>query len=278
MVNAMRETACQTCASCGSGPARVANWGRGCARDCTQLTCATGFIFDWTEEVQAAKCKKCADLDDIRLCLSSEQSAFAGYDVSGRLSKVYMQECTPKRLLPQRGYELSYGSCVKCADVEACALQDEYYHTCKDASVPACKPCSHSSGRDPTTSLYWDGGRYRKLYCQQKRCAVVAGVAFTGVNVESAPHRLCNEVCVPTVCEGDAKVRLPCVLPHQQRCEDSINMDTAVIDGAYVAVRHTPAHVNMLEPATEELHLFASFENALVSTRAYQLSLRAQCV
>jgi len=55
-------------------------------------------------------------------------------------------------------------------------------------------------------------------------------------------------------------------------------MDKAVIDVAYAAVRHTPAHVNLLEPATDELHLFASFENSLVSTHAYQLSLRAQCV
>jgi hypothetical protein len=278
MVNVMRETACQTCASCGSGADRVANWGRGCARDCTQLTCKTGFIFDWTEQVQTAKCKKCADLDDIRLCVTSEQSAFDGYDVSGRLPKVYMQQCTPKRQLPLRGYEHSYGSCVKCADVTACVLEDEYYHTCQDASVATCKSCSHSNGRDPTTSTYWDGGQYRKLYCQQKRCAVLAGVALTGVNVESTPHRLCHEACVSIVCEGDAKVRLPCVLPHQQRCDDSVNMDTTVIDVAYGAVRHTPAHVNMLEPATEELHLFASFENSLVSTQAYQLSLRAQCV
>ncbi len=34
----------------------------------------------------------------------------------------------------------------------------------------------------------------------------------------------------------------------------------------------------MLEPATDALHLFASFENMLVDTRAYQLELRAQCV
>jgi hypothetical protein len=33
----------------------------------------------------------------------------------------------------------------------------------------------------------------------------------------------------------------------------------------------------MLEPVTDALHLFASFENTLVDTQAYQLELRAQC-
>jgi hypothetical protein len=34
----------------------------------------------------------------------------------------------------------------------------------------------------------------------------------------------------------------------------------------------------MLEPNTDALLLFASFENSLVNTKAYQVSMRAQCV
>jgi hypothetical protein len=283
-VNAMRTTKCQTCAACGYGPALVENWGRGCARDCTQLICPLGRIYDWTEPVEAKKCKECGDLDDMRLCVSREQYLFDGYDVSGRLPKLYMKDCSPKRQLAQRGYELDYGSCMKCKDFEdtCVAKSDEYYHTCAEFGadvVSTCKACVRSNGRDPTNSTFWDGTTYRNLYCQQKQCRVSAGIGYTGVNTDSTPHRICHRPCQKKLCEGGtSKVVLPCVLPHQQRCIDSVNMDSAVIDVRYTALTHTPAHSNILEPATTDLHLFANFENMLVNTGASRLSQRAQCV
>lgn len=283
-VHAMRGIECQTCAECGQGPALLANWGRGCARDCTQLKCTSGLIFDWTEEVQAEKCKTCGQLDDVRLCLSSEQRAFDMYDVSGRLPKLYMQDCVPKNSFAIRGYENTYGSCVKCADfVQACASQDSmYYKTCANTVagvVPVCAQCSSLNGRESSKSTYWDGQTLQNLYCQQKRCAVSSDLTFTGINRESTPHSVCHKQCRRNVCEGDAsQVRLPCVLPHEERCKDAINMDTLIIDGSYSARQYAPAHVNMLEPATDAMHLFTSFENTLVDTQAYQLELRAQCV
>ena len=284
VVNAMRETKCQTCALCGQGGGLMQDWGRGCARDCTQLSCQPGFIFDWTEPVQADKCKTCGDLDDIRLCLSDEQRAFDGYDVSGRLPKVYMKHCRPKRQLPLRGYEPGYGDCVKCTDfVDACAVeQDTYYHTCEESGtsiVATCKKCSRSNGRDPIVSRYWDGVVYRLLYCQQGPCAVSAGLAYTGVSTEVTPHRICHTTCKPIECQGGAsQVVLPCILPHQRRCKDSINMDTSVNDAEFRAVTYVPAHSNILESNTTEPHLFASFENILVDHDAPTLSLRGQCV
>ncbi len=65
----MSDTKCQTCASCGTVLRVTPDWGRGCARDCTQLLCKPGFIFDWTELVQSAKYKSCGELDDISLYL-----------------------------------------------------------------------------------------------------------------------------------------------------------------------------------------------------------------
>jgi hypothetical protein len=283
-VEAMRGATCQTCASCGSGAYVTPDWGRGCARDCTQLSCQTGFIFDWTEPVQAAKCKPCGDLDDIRLCLSSEQNVFDGYDVSGRLPKVYMKNCRPKRQLPMRGYETDYGNCVKCADhVDACVGQpNTYYHTCEESGagiIATCKQCSRSNGRTPTTGRYWDGGVYKNLYCQQQPCSVSAGLSYTGINTEAMPHRICHAICKPIVCDGDmAQVILPCVLPHQRRCKAAINMDTTVNDAEYSAKAYTPAHINVLEPNTTELHLFANFENVLIDHDAQTIALRAQCV
>ena len=282
-VHAMRSTKCQTCAACGQDPTGVADWGRGCARDCTQLVCATGYIFDWTEPVQAAKCKQCGELDDTRLCLSSEQRLFDGYDVSGWLPKLFMQGCAPKRQRNPRGYELSYGSCVKCPDfTDACVAHDSYYHTCEQRGsgvASVCRPCSYANGRHPTTSTYWDGDASRNLYCQQQPCAVLAGVGYTGIHTASAPHRMCHSPCRARTCDGGAAtVVLPCVLPHQPRCKDAVNMDGAVQDATYRPVAYTPAHANVLEPNTTDLHLFASFENTLVDTDASALAQRAQCV
>jgi len=58
----------------------------------------------------------------------------------------------------------------------------------------------------------------------------------------------------------------------------AVNMDVSVSDMSYSARLYAPAHVNVLEPATDALHLFASFENTLVDTQAFQNDLRAQCV
>ena len=282
VVNAMRAEKCQTCATCGQGTPSVQDWGRGCARDCTQLSCEPGLIFDWTEPEPTAKCKKCGDLDDVRLCLSSEQASFAGYDVSGRLPKIYMRQCNPKRQLPLRGYEISYGSCVKCADfAEACA-SDTYYHTCEEsgAGVAAtCRACSRAAGRDPLLSRFWDGAAYRRLYCQQGPCPSSAGLAYTGVATETTPHRICHAPCKPVTCDGGpGQVVLPCVLPHQRRCMDSVDMDAAVNDAEFRALAFSPAHANILEPNTTEPHLFASFENVLIDHDAPTLALRATCV
>ena len=56
-VNAMRAATCQTCCVCGSSAFAIPDWGSGCARDCTLLSCQTGLIFDWTEPDPADKCK-----------------------------------------------------------------------------------------------------------------------------------------------------------------------------------------------------------------------------
>lgn len=283
-VDAMRQTKCQTCAVCGQDPMSIADWGRGCARECTQLQCQNGLIFDWTEAVAAAKCKTCGELDDVRVCLSSEQRAFDGLDVSGRLPKFYMTNCMPKREIAPRGYSSSYGNCVQCMDyAEDCVSQDDtYYHTCAEditGIVPVCKSCLRANGREPVTSRYWDGQKYHRLYCQQRRCPVLSGKRYTGLDVQHTPHRLCREECESKTCEGDAsRVKLPCVLPHQERCKDAVDMNKLVNDVSYGAVGHAPAHVNMLEPATDALFLFASFENLLVSTQADKLYQRAQCV
>lgn len=282
-VIAMQQTKCQTCDACGQAAAAMADWGRGCARDCTQLLCSVGLIFDWTEADPSAKCKACGDLDDVRLCLSSEQSVFEGLDVSGMLPKFYNRACMPKRENPPRAYESSYGNCVQCKDSEAaCVLQDTYYHSCAEILsdiVPTCKSCSKVSGREPTGSRYWNGTMYLRLACQQRRCALWDGNIYTGVDVQRAPHRICRERCVARVCGADPSIiKLPCVLPHQERCKDAINMNTLVMDVSYVSVGHTVAHANVLEPATDALFLFANFENLLVSTHADQLDLRAQCV
>jgi hypothetical protein len=68
------------------------DWGRGCARECTELSCELGEIFDWTVTDVTRKCRQCAELDDVRLCTSQQQLNFATADVSGNLPKLTQKE------------------------------------------------------------------------------------------------------------------------------------------------------------------------------------------
>jgi hypothetical protein len=88
---------------------------------------------------------------------------------------------------------------------------------------------------------------------------------------------MCYTECRKRSCT-DTEIKLPCVLPHQERCKPGVVLDRDVADALYAPLRHSPAHVNVLEPASQQLHLFASFENTLVDHDTSQSYQRAQCV
>ena len=288
IVKAMRGAQCQGCDECGRNEKPISDWGRGCARECTQIKCPYQQIYDWTEPDGMKKCKRCEDLADRRLCKSSERTLFQNNDVSGRLPKFYMEGCFPKMQNAQRDYETTYGSCRQCSDsTNACGAQTDYYHSCQrnsnridDTNLQAqCRTCIRpkSVQQENRQSTYYDGQNSQTLYCQQTPCAPRGGLAYTGISIDVQPQLTCYTECLEKSC-SPAEIELPCVLPHQKRCRPAVAIDRGVTDVLYATVRHAPAHVNVLEPATDALHLFSSFENTLVDHDTSGLYQRAQCV
>ena len=273
-VNQMRGVKCESCEVCGQNEKPISDWGRGCARECTQIKCQYDQIYDWTEPDVMKKCKPCENLADWRLCKSSERTLFENYDVSGRLPKFYMKGCVPRTQNMKRDLETTYGSCVECPDsTNACRAQTEYYHSCQE-TAGVCQTCLN---KNAIQSTYYDGQSSEALYCQLTPCEVKEGAAYTGISIDVQPQRMCYIKCLEISCPS-TKIELPCVLPHQQRCRSPVAIDRGVSDILYVTLRHSPAHTNILEPATEALHLFSSFENTLVDHDTSQMSHRAQCV
>ena len=273
-VNLMRGSQCESCDVCGQNEKPISDWGRGCARECTQIKCEYQEIYDWTEPDIMKKCKRCENLADRRLCKSSERTLFENYDVSGRLPKFYMKGCVPRMQNTMRDRETTYGSCVKCPDsTNACVAQTEYYHSCQE-TAGVCQRCIN---KNSIQSTYYDGQRSETLYCQLTPCEAKEGAAYTGISIDVQPQRMCYIKCLEVSCSSD-EIELPCVLPHQKRCRSPVAIDRDVTDILYVTLRHSPAHTNILEPATETLHLFSSFENTLVDHDTSSFDHKAQCV
>lgn len=277
-VNLMRTVQCESCDVCGQNEKPITDWGRGCARECTQIKCPYLQIYDWTEPDITKKCKRCEDLDDRRLCKSTERSIFQNYDVSGRLPKFYMEGCVPKTQNAIRERETTYGSCVKCSDsTDACGADTDYYHSCQKTAAGVSAVCKTCINRESVRSTYYDGQNRQTIYCQRTPCAPVDGVTYTGISIDVQPQRMCYTQCLDISC-SNTDIELPCVLPHQKRCKPALQLDRGVTDILYRPLRQSPAHTNILEPATETLHLFSSFENTIVDHDTSQLYKRAQCV
>jgi hypothetical protein len=64
-----RRERCVPCKECGyenyvTGSAQYNDWVAGCVRECSQLLCTAGMVWDWTRR----RCSTCETLNDIRLC------------------------------------------------------------------------------------------------------------------------------------------------------------------------------------------------------------------
>ena len=272
---------CQSCSTCGEMSTEVlkvwplmqnyTDWGRGCARECTEISCDLGEIFDWTVTDVTRKCRQCSELEDVRLCTSQQQLGFATADISGNLPKLTFKDCQPKRILQYGIARASYGDCVRCPEVnDACLSQPGlYYATCDLDLNPVCKKCDT---RATASSSYFNGTSSLPLYCQKTLCPEDR----TGVTVDVFPHRTCHRQCSKTRCASD-RVELPCLLPHDKRCKASISFTDFPADEMYKKLGYVPAHANVLERVSG-LHLFSSFENVLLSVDSMPLQRRRVCV
>ena len=271
---------CQACSTCGQMPTDVlkvwplmqnyTDWGRGCARECTELSCELDEIFDWTVSDATAKCKKCSELEDVRLCTSKQQQGFASSDISGNLPKLTFKDCLPKRIIQYGIPRASYGDCLRCPEVnDACTSPGLYYATCDTDLNIVCKACD---AKATASSSYFNGTSTNILYCQQTLCTEDR----TGVTFDVLPHRICHRQCSRTRCASD-RVELPCLLPHDKRCKASIAYTDFPVDEMYKKQGYVPAHANVLERVSG-LHLFSNFENVLLSVDSIPLQKRRVCV
>ncbi len=272
---------CQACSTCGQMPMEVrtvwplmqnyTDWGRGCARECTELSCALGEIFDWTIADVTRKCKQCSELEDVRLCTSQQQLGFVTADISGNLPKLKFKNCKPKQILQYGIARASYGDCVRCPQVHDACLDEPglYYATCDVDLKPVCKKCDT---RATAVSSYFNGTNSLPLYCQKTLCPE----DWTGVTVDVFPHRTCKRQCSKSRCASD-RVELPCLLPHDKRCKAAIAFSDFAADEMYRKQGYVPAHANVLERVSG-MHMFSSFENVLLSVDSIPLQRRRVCV
>ena len=268
LVRNRRSMSCQTCQECGSdapaaGSLSALNWGRGCAKECSQLICVNDQIFDWTDKT----CKDCTDLRDLRLCSTDDRAAMNlnGRDISGNRPKYFFENCRPK-LVDENMSSITYGDCRTCLDQNDVMCPDGEYHAECGTECAACRPHGQSV---PYTIMYRNlSGVDVPLYCQARACETVAGRQRTGVMNMGA---LCHRDCVRAECEA-GEYHLGCVLPHDERCvpafppaHDTMTLRT-----------HSPVHTNVLEPVNDRHH-FSSFENVLLNVDANNDDLH-QCV
>ena len=134
---------CQTCDACGSNaPDNMPDWGRGCARECSQLLCLAGEIWDWTEAFSTDKCKTCAQLRSASLCTTANYDALnlQFSDISGNRAKILFEGCLGARQsvvgVPSPA---TYGECKACEETTP-LCEDGHYHAQCGADCDLCLP------------------------------------------------------------------------------------------------------------------------------------------
>ena len=279
--NKIERTECQTCTTCGiynTDATPPADFGRGCAVECTRVAgCDIGEIFDWTEPSELYKCKTCDNLRNISLCSTKaiRRENLLTTDVSGNRPKLQFNNCTGLQK-PRTGIydsenpivQPTYGECTRLAD-QLC-VSGQY-----DAGGDGCLQCHAHTGVPPLTNKetwgFSDDTLVEKtLYCQLDLCPEDQ----TGVQANGA---LCTQQCSGgagdvTAC-APFEIDLPCALPHPTRCVRGY--PTGRADHTYIGT--VPAYANLLESISLTPQHYASFENLLFDTEADNNDLH-QCV
>ena len=271
IIEERRKYPCQTCAECGSRrPNLATDWGRGCARECSQLLCEVNQIYDWTDHT----CKRCIDLQDPDLCTTEDRLGLQkdGGDISGNRPKIVFDKCVAKPELTKT-LAISYGTCRLCEDDLTMDCPDGEYHVgCDDAASTAgsCAACYARENLVLSTQTYLNATfEENPVYCQLKRCSPTRARPKTGV---SDTGDICHRDCVQQTCDA-GEYPLPCVLPHDARCVPEFPKK---IHNTLKLIDHVPIHANLLEPVND-IHFFSNFENILINLHAENDHLH-QCV
>jgi hypothetical protein len=145
-----RSELCVPCKDCGHeqyerGRTLYGDWGGGCVRECTQLLCTSGMVWDWTTR----RCSSCDALSDMRLCnnRNKESMSLIHRTVTGNLPLLFFADCKGggRNLL-----QIGYGRCTRCDEhmQHACGGQT-YPAQCENGASVLCEACSRT-----TQSLY----------------------------------------------------------------------------------------------------------------------------
>ena len=257
---------CQSCADCQ---------GRGCARECSQLRCQVGMIWDFSETFLLDKCKFCSELQSPELCQEGfVRNHLQLKDVSGNRPKFFFTDCQPKRSVntyiddeSTQLSKVSYGQCQICLDEQyQCPETDQYHVSCNPEIL--CQKCHRHGSMPLTSSTYTDENAATGiLYCQVEACTDgdKTGVTENGV--------MCSQACDPTIACAESEEELPCLLPHQKRCvEPRPKARSGQIKKGVI-----PVHANILESVSDPPHLALNFENILMPLIALPEHLH-QCV
>jgi hypothetical protein len=267
-IESKRRQKCVPCTLCGHdndvGRLTHRDWGLGCARECSQLMCDDGMIWDWT----LRRCSTCGSLRDIRLCHKDDIKAhnLESSMITGNWPLLVFRGCrgSGAKLLT----EVGVGRCHACNKQGSCSARFEFPESCRDDSSVNCGVCQRERESSQISVLK---GRWldansvaTDLHCQITACKARNNLQWTGLHRDG---KLCMQKCVDVTCEAD-EVLIPCRLPHQARCEPGFPTPRDVAPTMRLHQQFAGEEVNLLNEGNDEfgrLHRrFASFENVLV--------------
>jgi len=275
-----RRESCVACKDCGhenylAGSTQYKDWGAGCVRECSQLLCTAGMVWDWTTR----RCSTCNNLNDLRLCnkRDTESMSLLESTITGNLPLLFFANC---KAGGRNLYDISYGTCMRCDQNKQSCPSQSFPAQCRNGGSVLCKLCSRT-----TQSLYvnvqtwrWiDAAQQKQLHCQISACKRRNGFEWTGVE---SSGKLCRKICASVVCGADERL-VPCRLPHKARCEPLFPALLSVPAEMQANTFYAGSEVNLLEESkkngdsdsTTYARGVASFENIVIvldSTLEYQ--------
>ena len=268
VIESKRRQKCVPCMLCGhdneAGRLTHSDWGAGCARECSQLMCDEGGIWDWT----LRRCSTCGSLRDIRLCHKDdiEDQNLGTSMVTGNWPLLVFKGCqgSGAKLLN----EVGVGRCHACDKRGSCTGRVQFPEMCRDDASVECGLCQREKEFSYISVLKgsWLGDRDvpADLHCQITACKSRDNSEWSGVHRDG---KLCRRKCLDITCAED-QVLLPCRLPHPVRCEPGFPRLLDVAPTMLMNGQFAGEEVNLLNEGDTRfgrLHRrFTSFENILV--------------
>ena len=268
----IRSVNCQPCSECGKGNSQlVPNFGRGCAKECTQLICDENEIFDFTRNLIPLRdgCTTCQNLHNLSLCSEEDLKILQPNlrDISGNRPMIYFKDCIPKLGLQRQvqysalGFaDSTYGSCTQCPmELSQCNL-NEIYVSCfqnpnsvENEILHVCELCREIPNLIKTRQLIANilTETTLTLFCQVLPCA---DPSKTGL---SQMEGACFKSCETLNCRFDEYLK-PCVFPNHARCVKRYPYR----EDERIAIGIVGHHANLFEHLGTQL--FSGFENAML--------------